>query len=464
MRRITKALAAAGTAAAVTAVTLVAGLAPPAAAASLVQVTNFGNNPGGAQMYIYVPNNVQAHPGIVLALHGCGGSGPGFYSGSEFASLADRYGFIVIYPTAVQQAGFGNCWDTWSSAAKVRGGGSDPVSLDSMITYTEQHYNGDASRVYVTGSSSGGMMTDEMLTLYPDVFKAGAAYMGVPFDCFANAADYPPGTSKCTSGTLTRTAQEWGDEVRSAYPGYSGPRPPIQLWHGTADNLVPYQLLGEDIKQWTNVFGLSQTPTSTDTPVSGWTRQRFADSTGKVDVEAYSIQGAGHVLPQAGMAAYAIHFFGLDGSSSGSPSPSASASASASASSSPSSSPSASPSASASASPSPSASGVSGTCAVSDAVSAWNTGLTQNITVTNTGTAAVNGWSLSFTLASGQSITNSWNATISPATGTVKATNLSYNAQIPPGGSTSFGFQANHTGNTAAPTGFSLNGAPCTTR
>ena len=446
MRRISKVLAAVGAAAAFTALTTVTELTPHASAAGLTQVTNFGADPGGAQMYIYVPTTVQAHPAILLALHGCGGTGPGFYSSSEFASLADRYGFVVIFPSAEQQAGFGNCWDTWSDAAKVRGGGSDPVALDSMITYTEQHYNGDADRVYVTGSSSGGMMTDEMLALYPDVFKAGAAYMGVPFDCFANAADYPPGTSKCTSGTLTRTPQEWGDEVRAADPGYTGPRPPIQLWHGTADTLVPYQLLQEDIKQWTNVFGLSQTPTSTDTPVSGWTRQRFADASGKVDVEAYSIQGAGHVLPESGMAAYAIHFFGLDGGgSTGSPSPSASASASP--------------------SPSPSSSGTGspGACKVSDAVSAWNTGLTENITITNTGGAAVNGWRLAFTLASGQTITGAWNATIAPSSGAVTATNLSYNAAIPPGGSTSFGFQANHTGNTAAPTGFTLNGAVCTT-
>jgi poly(3-hydroxybutyrate) depolymerase len=72
--------------------------------------------------------------------------GPGFYSGSEFASLADRYGFIVIYPSATQQAGFGNCFDTWSDAATRR---------------RQRQYGGDPNRVYATGSSSGGMMTNE---------------------------------------------------------------------------------------------------------------------------------------------------------------------------------------------------------------------------------------------------------------------------------------------------------------
>jgi poly(hydroxyalkanoate) depolymerase family esterase len=128
-------------------------------------------------------------------MHGCGGSGPGFYSGSEFAALADRYGFIVIYPTATQQAGFGNCFDVWSDASKRRGGGSDPVSIMSMITYVEQRYGGDPQRVFATGSSSGGMETNALLAPVPRRVQGGAAFMGVPFTCFANAADFPPGTS-----------------------------------------------------------------------------------------------------------------------------------------------------------------------------------------------------------------------------------------------------------------------------
>jgi poly(hydroxyalkanoate) depolymerase family esterase len=398
--------------------------APRAAAASLVEVTNFGSNPGGMRMHVYVPNSHPATPAVVVAMHGCGGSGPGFYASSEFAALADRYGFIVIYPSAEQQAGFGNCFDTWSDAAKHRGGGSDPVSIVSMVTYVEQHYGGDPSRVFATGSSSGGMMTNEMLALYPDVFKAGAAFMGVPFDCFANAADFPPGSSKCTGGSMNRTPQQWGDAVRQAYPGYNGPRPRMQLWHGTADPLVPYSLLQEEIKQWTNVFGLSQTPTSTDSPQPGWDRRRYADSAGTVQVEAYSIQGAGHSLPAAGMAAYAVAFFGLTGS--GNPPPG------------------------------------SGSCRVTDTVNAWNTGLTESITITNTGASAINGWSLVFTLPDGQNITSGWNATYSPSSGQVTARDAQHNAMIAPNASVTVGFQATHTGNTGKPASFTLNGMSCT--
>jgi endoglucanase len=105
--------------------------------------------------------------------------------------------------------------------------------------------------------------------------------------------------------------------------------------------------------------------------------------------------------------------------------------------------------------------GGTGTCRVSNAVNAWNSGLTNSITITNTGTAAINGWSLAFTLAAGQTITAGWNASFSPASGTVTATNASYNGALAPGGSATIGYQANHTGNSAAPTGFRLNGAAC---
>nr|WP_228531485.1 PHB depolymerase family esterase [Micromonospora sp. ANENR4] len=420
----------------------------PAYAASLTEVTSFGDNPGRMRMHVYVPDTRPARPATVVAMHGCGGSGPGFYSGSEFAGLADRYGFIVIYPSATQQAGFGNCFDTWSDAAKRRGGGSDPVSLISMVRYVQQQYGADPDRVYATGSSSGGMMTNHMLALYPDVFKAGAAFMGVPFNCFAGAADYPPGSSQCTGGNMNRTPQQWGDAVRQAYPGYTGPRPRVQLWHGTNDTLVPYSLLQETIEQWTNVFGLSQNPTSTDTPQSGWNRRRYADSTGTVQVEAYSIQGAGHSLPSSGMAAAAIAFFGLTST----PGPTT-----------PPPGPTTPPPGPTTPPPGPTTPPPgTGACSVRIELNAWNNGLTENITISNTGSTAVNGWSLAFTLPGGQTITSGWNASYSPSSGQVTARNVSYNAAIPAGGSTTIGFQATHTGNTARPGSFSLNGAPCT--
>ncbi|WP_248963883.1 extracellular catalytic domain type 1 short-chain-length polyhydroxyalkanoate depolymerase [Sphaerisporangium perillae] len=275
--------------------------APRASAAALTEVTNFGANPGGLRMHLYVPDRVASRPGVLVAMHGCNGWAPNFHQSTEFASLADRYGFIVIYPQANKSAnGMSNCFDVWSNEALRHGGGSDPVSIVSMANYALQRYNGDPQRVFATGFSSGAMETNNLLATYPDVFKAGAPFSGVPYGCLGPA------------GCGDKTPQQWGDLVRNAYPGYTGPRPRVMAWHGTADSVLPYTMLQEEVDQWTNVHGLSQTPTSTDSPQSGWTRRVF----GSGQVEAYTITGADHDLPRTGMAAYAIRFFGLDGGSS----------------------------------------------------------------------------------------------------------------------------------------------------
>ncbi|MFJ6194713.1 PHB depolymerase family esterase [Micromonospora sp. NPDC092111] len=420
----------------------------PASAAALTEVTGFGNNPSNLQMYLYVPNNVAPRPGLLVAVHYCTGSGPAFYSGTQYAALADRYGYIVVYPSVTRSS---KCFDVASPQALRRDGGSDPVGIKSMVDYVRQRYAVDPDRIFATGVSSGAMMTNVLLGDYPDVFSAGAAFAGVPFGCFATT-DGSEWNSQCANGQLTKTPQQWGDLVRNAYPGYTGRRPRMQLWHGTNDETLRYPNFGEEVKQWTNVHGLSQTPTYTDTPQSGYTRTRYGGSGGTAQVEAISMQGVSHNLPVD--AAQAIRFFGLDTPPTTTP-PTTPPPTTAP--------PTTPPPTTAPPTTPPPTSPPPGTgCRVEYTVSAWNTGLTTAVTITNTGGTTVNGWALAFTLPAGQTITSGWNATYSPTSGAVTARNLSYNATIAPGTSVGIGFQATHTGNTGRPATFTLNGAPCT--
>jgi cellulase/cellobiase CelA1 len=98
---------------------------------------------------------------------------------------------------------------------------------------------------------------------------------------------------------------------------------------------------------------------------------------------------------------------------------------------------------------------------VSNVISAWNNGLTSNITITNTGSSTISGWSLVFTLPGGQTITSGWSATYSPGSGQVTARNVQYNGDIAPNASITVGFQATHTGDNSAPASYSLNGNTC---
>ncbi|MFR9774924.1 cellulose binding domain-containing protein [Micromonospora sp. MS34] len=104
-----------------------------------------------------------------------------------------------------------------------------------------------------------------------------------------------------------------------------------------------------------------------------------------------------------------------------------------------------------------------GGCAVTWATNTWDTGFTANITVTNTGTAGINGWTLAFTFPNaGQQVRQGWSANFTHIGTAVTASNVAYNGTLAPGASTSFGSNGTHTGTNPKPTAFTLNGSPCT--
>ena len=218
----------------------------PAKAASLQLVPNWGTNgvPTNLSMYIYVPDNLAPNPPILVLLHYWGGGAAGVFAEAQnggIVAAADQYGFIMVVPQNP------DCWDVSSTATLTHDGGGQTQAIAQMVKYAINTYQANSNRVYVTGTSCGGMMTEALLAVYPDIFKAGASFSGQ-----AVGGAWTP---------VTHTAQQWGNIVRACYPGYSGPRPRVQLWHGTADTIINYSNQVEAIMQWGNVLGLSTNPT-----------------------------------------------------------------------------------------------------------------------------------------------------------------------------------------------------------
>ncbi|MFD0903916.1 lytic polysaccharide monooxygenase [Actinomadura sediminis] len=75
-------------------------------------------------------------------------------------------------------------------------------------------------------------------------------------------------------------------------------------------------------------------------------------------------------------------------------------------------------------------------------VSSWNGGFQGEVTVTNTGTLPVNGWTVHFTLAGGATIGSLWSGSHTQTGADVTVTNASWNGSLAPGASTTFGFTA----------------------
>ncbi|GAA1244145.1 hypothetical protein GCM10009665_38700 [Kitasatospora nipponensis] len=84
--------------------------------------------------------------------------------------------------------------------------------------------------------------------------------------------------------------------------------------------------------------------------------------------------------------------------------------------------------------------------------SQWNPGFGATVTVTDTGTTATHGWTVTWTWPDGQQLTNSWNTVAQQSGQGVSAANLSYNGTLAPGTGTTFGVQGTWSGVNGTPT------------
>ncbi len=287
--------------------------AAPAHAASVTKVNSWGASgvPSYLTMYIYVPDKVATNPPILVGCHSCGTPVDGYKNSiKKILAAADANGFIVILPEATGR----NCWDVGTTKSLTHDGGGDTQGVAQMVKYALNQYQGDPNRVYIMGGSSGAMMTQAMIAVYPELFKAGSARAGVPAGCWADGFEQgQQWSNNCAGGRTTKTAMEWGDLVRGMNPSYTGPRRRMQLFHGTADGTIDYNNMKEAIKEWTNVLGLPEMPTSTDTSktsIGDYDRQFWKNACGSTVLEAWSAKGGSHSMAYEEESILA--FFGLD--------------------------------------------------------------------------------------------------------------------------------------------------------
>jgi poly(hydroxyalkanoate) depolymerase family esterase len=332
LRRVRRRIIAAAGAIATSAALLTA-TASPAAAAGLTQVTGFGSNPGNLAMYTYAPASLPTDAPLVVALHGCGQSATDYYNNSGWTKYADLYGFSLVFPQTNSTNQSQSCF-RWYEPGHTKRGQGEALSIKQMVDTAVARYGTDPSRIYITGLSAGGGMTANMLAAYPDVFAGGAIDSGLPAFC-ANTQNV---AYQCMFGQISKTPAQWGDLVRSAAPSGTTTWPRVAIWHGTSDYTVYPANATASRDQWTNVWGIGQTPSGTATLPGGTSVETYNDAAGKPAVALYRISGMGHGLAvdpgsgpeQCGGAAsffldtvcssyYTAQFWGLDHQGGGTP-------------------------------------------------------------------------------------------------------------------------------------------------
>ncbi|RDW90569.1 alpha/beta hydrolase family esterase [Aspergillus mulundensis] len=256
------------------------------------QVTDFGDNPTNVGFYIYVPQNLAPKPAIIVAIHFCEGTAEAYYAVTPHAQYAETYGFIVIYP---QSPYSDRCWDVSSQRSLSHKGDGNSHSIVNMVIWTTKQYHADTSRVFVTGTSSGAMMTNVLAATHPKLFAAGISYSGVPAGCYySEANDEDRWNFTCANGQSISASKHWAHIAKQMYPGYEGPRPRMRIYHGSNDTTIYPQNYYETCKQWAGVFGHdydNPRKVLNDTPLSNWHKTIW----GK-DLQGIWANGVGHTM------------------------------------------------------------------------------------------------------------------------------------------------------------------------
>lgn len=226
---------------------------------------------------LHVPKNYSDTQAVavVLVFHGYGGNAAGMESGSGFSTLADQQGFLAVYPQGLPDKQTNKPF--WAEIGPIDYGVDDVLFVSDILNNLQQTYCVDAHRIYATGFSNGGGVTNLLACR-----MAGRIAAFAPLS--ANAYAIPGG----------------------CHPG----RPvPLLNMHGTADPLLPY-----------NGIPLSKNPDwplpSLPTYMQTWavrdgctrgpdiflrepkaTGMQWTGCQGNVGVVHYRIEGGGHAWP-----------------------------------------------------------------------------------------------------------------------------------------------------------------------
>lgn len=157
------------------------------------------------EFIVYMPDNLPANEDVpvVFMFHGTGGNGNKFYNISGWKEQADKEGFIAVFPSALRYhifedvvvqkgvpkenvasyttkwnfIGFQNVLDPSYPDQKL----ADDVQFTrDMVSFLDEHYPVDASRMYVSGFSNGAQFCSRLAVEATDVFAA--------FGCVARGA------------------------------------------------------------------------------------------------------------------------------------------------------------------------------------------------------------------------------------------------------------------------------------
>jgi len=270
--------------------------APPAAQAGELVSLAFAarSYPGSRERSyrVFVPTSYDARAPVpmVMVLHGCKQTERDMIAQTGFTRLAERDGFVVVYPFITTYDGMrsDNCWGFWFGS-HIHQGAGEVEDLYQIAREVEARFAIDPQRRYVTGLSSGGAMAIALAVARSEYFAAAGAAAGLPYGENSWSVSFSclvPGFFKSVSADVAamRNEQKTSADQRTI---------PLMTIQSSNDCTVNAQAAEHIRDTWLERYAVGRAPVDTDDCSAegvSCTRQRYG-STERSIVETVLYEG-----------------------------------------------------------------------------------------------------------------------------------------------------------------------------
>lgn len=183
----------------------------------------FGCAQGALQYKLYTPiGSARRRMPLLVMLHGCGQSADDFATGTRMNSLADEFGFLVLYPEQSPKRNIARCWN-WHRQEDGKRGHGESAIIAALTRNIAALTHANPARIYIAGLSAGAAAAAITASIYPELYVAVGSHSGIL-----------PGKMRTLTGALATMRQGAGT------PGTGKtrrPRPTI-VFHGDQDQTV----------------------------------------------------------------------------------------------------------------------------------------------------------------------------------------------------------------------------------
>ena len=222
---------------------------------------------------------------LVILLHGYSASGAVQEAYFKLTPVSDAHTFLYAYPDGTIDSSGNRFWNATDACCNFFGSPVDDVAyLNAIIDDVERKYNVDTKRVYLVGHSNGGFMSHRMACDASPRIAALVALAGDNWKDMSKCNPTSPVAALQVHGTLDTTVQYGGgDGVVVGAPPYPSAHDSIATW--AVRNGCPGDLAATGV-----TLDLDSVLPGNETRVEGW-----SGCPKGIDVQLWSIQGAGHI-------------------------------------------------------------------------------------------------------------------------------------------------------------------------